>query len=97
MANIKVTITKDTNNPQICVINPDPFKASRGDEVMFVFNEETASITFVNDSPFKKNERVGLNKNMKIRDDAEEKRYSYTIVWPGGGKGAGSGDVGHGR
>src|SRR6058998_3060022 len=97
MAKTKVKITKDTNDRRKCHPDPVNLQTVTGDEVTFEFKDEpNASITFKNNnSPF--NEPVVLDKPMRIRDGAAGKHFDYTIVWPGGGTGAASGDVGPSR
>jgi hypothetical protein len=79
-----------------CQAVPDPFKAKRGSEVMFEFEDHPdAEITFDGESPFDgeagSKTKLKPEKN-KVKKDARPDRYPYTVRW-GGGKGAGSGEI----
>lgn len=95
---VTVTITRDPQNTQNCVSNPDPFHASPGDDVTFVFQPTTEGIiAFGSKTPFVGGEaafRVGTGGITKRSKGNVNGTFPYTVVWidaEGGGMGNGSG------
>jgi hypothetical protein len=91
----RVKITKDPDNPGVCHSDPDPFRAKRGDFVIFEFDEPGAQILFNGESPFDPKNRPFAPKKMEVGSGAPERKgYKYRVTWPtDNGAGNGSGEI----
>lgn len=87
---LTVSITRLTEDPNKCRVEP-PFKAKPGSEVNFVSDIPNAQIVFERESPFAS--LVLSVGRQRIKSDALRKNYAFTVTWPGGGQGNGSGVV----
>jgi hypothetical protein len=94
MADTVVTIKKQGTG---CVSDPEPFKARRGTQVVFEFEDHPdAEVTFDDESPFddgsKSKAKLKPDKNTVKSNAGFNRRFGYTVTWRGG-KGSGSGEI----